>query len=159
MRKWMEQRGYVLASVLLLLSCTLVWGSLLLLSLSDQYAASDDLVRQEQSRLLTRSSWNLALAQLEQDGSLDAVQMELPTGTAQAVMECGESGLIQLQVEGTAAGFHTEAQGVVQLVECPPEETEPAPDVPESEKTEEITEPTEPEEIMGYQVRVLDCVW
>lgn len=160
MKKLTEQRGYVLASVLLLLSCTLVWGSLLLLSMSDQYAASDDLVRQEQSRLLTRSGWNLALAQLEQTGSLDTVQMDFAAGTTQAVMEQKESGLIQLKVESTAAGYSTGAQGVIQLVECLPEKpgTEQVPDGAETESVGETTEPVEPEEAPYYQVQVLDCV-
>ena len=158
MKKLTEQRGYVLASVLLLLSCTLVWGSLLLLSMSDQYAASDDLVRQEQSRLLTRSGWNLALAQLEQTGSLDTVQMDFAAGTAQAVMEQEESGLIRLKVESTAAGYSTGAQGVIQLVECLPEESETVPDEAENESEGETTEPVEPEKAPCYQVQVLDCV-
>lgn len=158
MKKLTEQRGYVLASVLLLLSCTLVWGSLLLLSMSDQYAASDDLVRQEQSRLLTRSGWNLALAQLEQTGSLDTVQMDFAAGTTQAVMEQEESGLIRLKVESTAAGYSTGAQGVIQLVECLPEESETVPDEAENESVGETTEPVEPEKAPCYQVQVLDCV-
>lgn len=158
MKKLTEQRGYVLASVLLLLSCTLVWGSLLLLSMSDQYAASDDLVRQEQSRLLTRSGWNLALAQLEQTGSLDTVQMDFATGTTQAVMEQEESGLIRLKVESTAAGYSTGAQGVIQLTECLPDEAETVPDGAETESMGEITEPVAPEEAPYYQVQVLDCV-
>ncbi len=158
MKKLTEQRGYVLASVLLLLSCTLVWGSLLLLSMSDQYAASDDLVRQEQSRLLTRSGWNLALAQLEQTGSLDTVQMDFAAGTTQAVMEQEESGLIRLKVESTAAGYSTGAQGVIQLTECLPEELETVPDEAETESMGETTEPVEPEKAPYYQVQVLDCV-
>ena len=158
MKKLTEQRGYVLASVLLLLSCTLVWGSLLLLSMSDQYAASDDLVRQEQSRLLTRSGWNLALAQLEQTGSLDTVQMDFAAGTTQAVMEQEESGLIQLKVESTAAGYSTGAQGVIQLTECLPEESETVPDGAENESVGETTDPVEPEKAPYYQVQVLDCV-
>lgn len=158
MRKLKEQRGYVLASVLLLLSCTFVWSSLLLLSLSDQYAASNDLVQQEQSRLLTRSGWNLALAQLEQNGSLDSVQMELPTGTTKATMECDESGLVHLQVESIAAGYHTAAQGVIQLEECLPEESETEPTVEDNGKIEEPTESVEQEKVLGYRVQVLECV-
>lgn len=165
MNKIKNQQGYLLAGVLLLLSCTLVWGSLFLLSLSDQYAGSDRLIAREQSQLLTRSGWNLALQQLETEGSLDALRLEQPTGTAQAVLERTSSGLIQLRVEGVAGGCHTEAQGLLQLVECPV--AEPEPDLPDSalESDAELQEgnlpepenPAEAEQNVCYQVQVLEC--
>ena len=46
MRKWKKQNGYILPMMLFFLACTMLWGSLLLLTLSDGYAASDEIASQ-----------------------------------------------------------------------------------------------------------------
>jgi hypothetical protein len=104
---------------LLLLACTLLWGSLLLLTLSDAYAASNEFVEREQSRLLAYSGWNLALQQLETTGDITAVQLEQPAGTAQVSLQAAASGLITVQAEGVAKAYHSQVQGKVRLLTFP----------------------------------------
>lgn len=92
MKKLTEQKGYVLLWVLFLLSVTMLWGSLLLLNTSDQYEVSNGRVREEQSQLLARSGWNLALQQLETTGGLEPVVLETRLGSVQATVKQDNAG-------------------------------------------------------------------
>lgn len=119
MRKIKNQNGYILPITLLVLSCTLLWGSVLLLTLSDQYAASNDTVRQEQSRLLAYSGWNLALQQLETSGSTEPVLLEKSAGTAEVQLQYADENLITVQSEAEADGYRNCVQGTVRLLQLP----------------------------------------
>ena len=95
MTKQRSRGGYILPMTLLVLACTLLWGSALLLTVSDQYAASDDMVKHEQSRLLAGSGWNLALNQLEENGSMEAIQLETSAGNAAVEFQMEEENRIK----------------------------------------------------------------
>lgn len=119
MRKMKNQNGYILPITLLVLSSTLLWGSVLLLTLSDQYAASNGTVRQEQSRLLAYSGWNLALYQLETSGSTEPVLLEKTAGTAEVKMQYADGNLITVRSEAEADGYRNCVQGTVRLLQLP----------------------------------------
>lgn len=119
MRKMKNQNGYILPITLLVLSSTLLWGSVLLLTLSDQYAASNGTVRQEQSRLLAYSGWNLALYQLETSGSTEPVLLEKTAGTAEVQMQYADGNLITVRSEAEADGYRNCVQGTVRLLQLP----------------------------------------
>jgi len=80
MQKQNSQSGFILPVTLFLLSCVLLWGSVLLQTLTSQYEADNGVVYSEQSRLLAYSGWNLALQQLDTDGSLEPLQIENGAG-------------------------------------------------------------------------------
>ncbi len=118
------QRGYILPVTLLILSCTLLWGSTLLLTLSDQYAASNDLVKQEQSRLLARSGWNLAVHQLHETGITEDMHIQKEAGQMDVVLQPHEDdSLIDIQVSAEADGCLKKITGTVQLLEYAETET------------------------------------
>lgn len=119
MRKMKNQNGYILPITLLVLSSTLLWGSVLLLTLSDQYAASNGTVRQEQSRLLAYSGWNLALYQLETSGSTEPVLLEKTAGTAEVQMQYADGNVITVRSEAEADGYRNCVQGTVRLLQLP----------------------------------------
>lgn len=96
-----EQQGHILPIMLFLLSCTMLWSSLFLLALSDQQAASNTCIRQEQSRLLAYSGWNLALQQLENGGGLEPILLENPAGQLQVQLE-----QLSSWAGGSAVGGH-----------------------------------------------------
>lgn len=115
MKKVARQDGFVLLITLFLLSCTMLWGSLLLLALSDQYDASNDVLKQEQSRLLAYSGWNLALQQLETNGELLSVMQEQSTGTIEVSLQEYRPGIVSVEAKGTAGGYKQIVDGEVQL--------------------------------------------
>ena len=100
-----SKRGSVLPMTLLLLACILLWGSVLLLTLSDGYAASNELVAREQSRLLACSGWNMALQQLEITGQRTALQLEEPAGSLQVSLQDGTENLIVIKAEAVSSGL------------------------------------------------------
>ncbi len=124
MKQNRSREGYILPMTLLVLACTLLWGSALLLTLSDQYAASDDMVKHEQSRLLARSGWNLALAQLEEDGSLEDIQIEKPSGCAKAQFEPGTENQVRIVSSAESGGYASAIEGTIRFLELPWKETE-----------------------------------
>lgn len=119
MRKWKKQNGYILPMMLFFLACTMLWGSLLLLTLSDGYAASEELVRQEQSRLLAWSGWNMALQQLETSGSLESICINQEAGRAQVQLQETAENQISIQSEAYAGSVKKKVSGCVQLLEFP----------------------------------------
>lgn len=123
MKKGSSQNGYILPVVLLVLACTLLWSSVLLLTLSDQYAASNELVRKEQSRLLAYSGWNLAIHQLCNGGTTEPMCLSQPVGTAEVQMTRTDGNLIQISSSAMAGGYPKKVQGTVRLLEIPWNET------------------------------------
>lgn len=119
MKKLTEQKGYVLLWVLFLLSVTMLWGSLLLLNTSDQYEVSNGRVREEQSQLLARSGWNLALQQLETTGGLEPVVLETRLGSAQATVKQDNAGFLQLAVASAVEECKVMLEGQLQLAAFP----------------------------------------
>ena len=119
MKKLKNQKGYILPMMLLFLACTMLWGSLLLLSLSDGYAASNEMVRQEQSRLLAWSGWNLALQQLETSGNLEEIYIQYDAGSAQVQLQETEEHQISIQSIAYAGDVEKKVSGSVQLLELP----------------------------------------
>ena len=117
--KLKKQNGYILPMTLLVLVCTMLWSNIMLLSLSDQYAASSDMVRREQSRLLAQSGWNLALQQLETDGSTADIMVDNAAGTVQVQMDVIDSNLIQIQAQAEAGGYPDSVEGSVRLLAVP----------------------------------------
>lgn len=117
--KWKQQDGSILPVTLLVLASVLLWGSIQLLSLSDQYAASSDLIRQEQSRLLAQSGWNLALQQLETEGSVESILLEPKAGTVQVEMTTLESNRIQIRSDAESGGYSNHIQGIVRILTVP----------------------------------------
>ncbi len=114
-----SQGGYILPITLLVLSCTLLWGSALLLTLSDQYAASNDIVKQEQSRLLAYSGWNLAIQQLDEAGTIADLQIQKDAGYAEVAFEQEEPNLIHIHSSANAGGYLKEVQGTIRLLKLP----------------------------------------
>ncbi len=110
-----SQGGYILPVVLLILGCVLLWGSTLLLTLSDQFDASSDMVKQEQSRLLACSGWNLAILQLEETGTAESFQIQKDAGRADVTVQQQEDGLYIIQVSAEAGGYKKQINGTVQL--------------------------------------------
>lgn len=119
MKKLTEQKGYVLLWVLFLLSVTMLWGSLLLLNTSDQYEVSNGRVREEQSQLLARSGWNLALQQLETTGGLEPVVLETRLGSVQATVKQDNAGFLQLAVASAVEECSVLLEGQLQLAAFP----------------------------------------
>ena len=114
-----SKRGAVLPMTLLLLACTLLWGRVLLLTLSDEYAASNELVAREQSRLLASSGWNMALQQLETNGQQTALQLEEPAGSLQVSLQNSTQNLIEIQAEAVSQGYRGVVTGTVRLFMLP----------------------------------------
>ena len=114
-----SKRGAVLPMTLLLLTCTLLWGSVLLLTLSDEYAASNELIAREQSRLLAYSGWNMALQQLETNGQQTALQLEEPAGNLQVSLQNSTQNLIEIQAEAVSQGYRGVVTGTVRLFMLP----------------------------------------
>lgn len=107
----------------LLLASALLWGSTLFLTLSDQYAASDAMVKQEQSRLLAKSGWNLALKQLDENGSLGAIQLEKNSGCADIVFKMEEENLVHIVSSAESDEYPSVVEGTVYLLQLPWVET------------------------------------
>lgn len=107
----------------LLLASALLWGSTLFLTLSDQYAASDAMVKQEQSRLLAKSGWNLALKQLDENGSLGAIQLEKTSGCADIVFRMEEENLVHIVSSAESDEYPSVVEGTVYLLQLPWVET------------------------------------
>ena len=122
-----SERGLVLPMTLLLLACILLWGSVLLLTLSDAYAASNELVAREQSRLLARSGWNMALQQLETTGQRTALQLEEPAGSLQVSLQDWTENLIVIKAEAVSQGYRGTVTGTVRLLELPWQELDSWP--------------------------------
>ena len=123
MKKNRSQGGYILPMTVLLLASALLWGSTLFLTLSDQYAASDAMVKQEQSRLLAKSGWNLALKQLDENGSLGAIQLEKTSGCADIVFEMEEENLVHIVSSAESDEYPSVVEGTVYLLQLPWVET------------------------------------
>ncbi len=119
MKKRKSTGGYILPVTLLLLSCTLLWGSILLLALSDQYEASNELVQREQSRLLAYSGWNLALNQLKQEGKAESMMLQQEIGTTEVSVAYKDTNLITIQSSALAGDYPKQVQGTVRLLELP----------------------------------------
>lgn len=122
-----SQRGAVLPMALLLLACTLLWGSVLLLTLSDGYAASNELVAREQSRLLAYSGWNMALQQLETNGQQTALVLEESAGSVQVSLQGLPQNLIEIQAEAVSQGYRATVTGTVRLLTLPWQEIDAWP--------------------------------
>ena len=123
MKKNRSQGGYILPMTVLLLASALLWGSTLFLTLSDQYAASDAMVKQEQSRLLAKSGWNLALKQLDENGSLGAIQLEKTSGCADIVFKMEEENLVHIVSSAESDEYPSVVEGTVYLLQLPWVET------------------------------------
>ena len=123
MTKQRSRGGYILPMTLLVLACTLLWGCELLLTVSDQYAASDDMVKHEQSRLLAGSGWNLALNQLEENGSMEAIQLETSAGNAAVEFQMEEENQIRVVSSAKADDYPSVVEGTVSLLKLPWVET------------------------------------
>lgn len=115
MTKLAGQGGFILLFTLFLLSCTMLWGSLVILGLSDQYDASNDVIGEEQSRLLAYSGWNLALAQLETEGNLVPIVQEESAGTLQVALAEDDSGIVSIVAKGVAGDNKNNVNGKVRL--------------------------------------------
>ncbi|MBR4944242.1 MAG: hypothetical protein IKZ26_02380 [Peptococcaceae bacterium] len=118
-----KQSGYILPMTLLLLSCVLLWGSGLLYMMTNQYSTSDGLVKQEQSRLLAKSGWNLALHQLDTSGSMEDICLEKNSGSVQVTMEPAGSSLVQIVSSADAGDYLRTVEGTVRVLEIPWAET------------------------------------
>ena len=123
MKQNRSQGGYILPMTVLLLASALLWGSTLFLTLSDQYAASDAMVKQEQSRLLAKSGWNLALKQLDENGSLGAIQLEKTSGCADIVFKMEEENLVHIVSSAESDEYPSVVEGTVYLLQLPWVET------------------------------------
>ena len=123
MKQNRSQGGYILPMTVLLLASALLWGSTLFLTLSDQYAASDAMVKQEQSRLLAKSGWNLALKQLDENGSLGAIQLEKTSGCADIVFQMEEENLVHIVSSAESDEYPSVVEGTVYLLQLPWVET------------------------------------
>lgn len=134
-----SKRGAVLPLTLFLLACTLLWGSVLVLTLSDAYAASNGLVAQEQSRLLAYSGWNLALQQLDTNGGKEPLQLEQPAGTVQVSLQDGEQGLVHIQAEAVSQGWRNRVTGAVRVWTLPWQEVDAWPVVANLEGLQEAS--------------------
>lgn len=130
-------RGAVLPLTLFLLTCTLLWGSVLVLTLSDAYAASDGLVAREQSRLLAYSGWNLALQQLDADGGKDPLQLAQPAGTVQVSLQDGEQGLVYIEAEAVSHGWRSRVTGAVRVWTLPWQAVDAWPVIADLEELQE----------------------
>lgn len=108
---------------LLVLACTFFWGSALLLTLSDQYAASDDMVKHEQSRLLAKSGWNLAIKQLEEDGTQEDFRIEKTSGNAVVQFQQQDENQIHIVSSAVSNDYPSVVEGMVHLLELPWRET------------------------------------
>lgn len=119
--KLKQQDGYLLLFSLFFLACALLCTSILALCLSDGLAASRQTVQKEQSRQLAYSGWNLAIAQLEQFGTADALHHTPPYGAMEITMT--ESSAYPAAWEITALGrvgnVHRCASGTVQCIAFP----------------------------------------
>lgn len=113
------EAGYILPVVLFFFACTLLWGALFLLTLSDRYAAEHELLFREQSRLLAYSGWNLALQQLETEGDLQEIVLERPEGTARTTLQSVAENRVAVQATAEAGDCRSVVQGTVQLMRLP----------------------------------------
>lgn len=119
--KLKEQNGYILLFTIFFLCCALLCTSVLMLNLSDRYAASNEAVEKEQSWLLARSGWNLALEQMQLEGCIDAIQLVQPTGTIDVSITESSTASASWQVEakGSAGVYQRTASGIVQCFPFP----------------------------------------
>lgn len=117
--KTMRNRsGYVLPLTVFLLLCTLLWGSVLMLTLSDTHAAGTRQVAQVQSRLLARSGWNLALQQLQTGTVPGSFTLQRGDGTIAVTMKDSASG-VQVQATGSVRQQERVVSGTVQRRQIP----------------------------------------
>lgn len=103
----------------------LLCGSVLAFNLSDQFAASNEAVQKEQSRLLAYSGWNLALEQLQLYGQTDCVERAVDSGTV-SVSFCESSTALsawEIVSTGEAGVYHKTVSGIVQCFLFPFAET------------------------------------
>lgn len=107
--------------VLFFLSCALLCGAVLTADLSEQFAASNDAIQKEQSRLLAKSGWNLVLEQLQLYGSVEPIQRIVSVGTLDATIVENSDKLAAWDVEslGTAGAYCRTVSGTVQCFPFP----------------------------------------
>lgn len=86
-----------------------------MLAVSDAYAASGEMIARTQSRWLAYSGWNLALEQLETDGSLTPIVRQTAGGQLTVQFTEDVDGKIAIQAKGLADGYPYAVQGQVQL--------------------------------------------
>lgn len=107
--------------VLFFLSAALLCGSVLAANLSEQLAVSQEAVQKEQSRLLARSGWNLALEQMQLYGTVDPVSLERSTGeiVISAEVYDVQTAMWNVTAQGRAGVYNRTASGVVQCFPFP----------------------------------------
>ncbi len=120
-RKLYQQDGYVLVFVLFFLCCTLLCCSVLGVTLSEQFIASKEAVQKEQSRMLARSGWNLALEQLQMYGTANEIQSVQPSGEIAVSITCSDtdSATWNIIAEGSSGAYRRMASGFVQCFSLP----------------------------------------
>lgn len=141
--------GYVLPLTVFLLLCTILWGSILMLTLSDTHASGVRQVAQVQSRLLARSGWNLALAHVQNGDGAQNFTLSRGDGTISVTMQETPAG-IGIRSTGNVNGQLRTVSGTVVLQEVLPEDGETLPGEEDSPETE--PEEQNPE----YVVQVLE---
>lgn len=111
----------MLVFALFFLCCTLLCGSVLAVNLSEQFAASNEAVQKEQSRLLARSGWNMALEQLQLYGVPENIQSAQSSGDIAVSIEQSDKAPAawSIDAEGTSGVYHRNASGVVQCFPFP----------------------------------------
>ena len=107
--------------VLFFLCCVLLCGSVLALNLSHQLQASNEAVEKEQSRLLARSGWNLALEQLQLFGASNDIMRTIDDGTLQVKLEASNSAPAAWEIVSTGSygDYGRTASGIVQCFSLP----------------------------------------
>ena len=96
-------------------------GSVLIADLTDQYAASNEAVQREQSRLLAYSGWNVALAELQQSGGGSPLQEETSAGMFTVDMEQHgtKPAVWEVQAIGASGIYKRMVSGLVQCISFP----------------------------------------
>ena len=102
--------------VLFFLCCMLLCGSVLALNLSHQIQAGNEAVDKEQSRLLARSGWNMALEQLQLSGNTDAIQHTAGNGTIMVELQESPASIATWEIvsTGECGAYSRTASGIVQ---------------------------------------------
>lgn len=111
----------MLIFVLFFLCCTLLCGSVLALNLSQQFQSGSEAVQEEQSCLLARSGWNLALEQMQLSGSTDMIQFTTDSGTVSVEFTESANAIAAWEIEatGTAGEYNRTVSGIVQCIAFP----------------------------------------
>ena len=151
----MENRntaGYVLPLTVFLLLCTMLWGSILMLTLSDTHAAGVRQGAQVQSRLLARSGWNMALQCVKNGDGIQNFTLSQGDGTVAVTMQETPAG-IRITSTGNVKQQVRTVSGTVTLQEVLPEGGEPAPG--DAETPEADTPEQQPEYVLQVQNRII----